>query len=106
MRSGGFMRTLLVTEAIPARNTAIRETTANYEAKGIYGPKRKQVEQEIFEGIAEILGEKHIIPERVLLRNVVLPPKVSQAIEAKLEAEQQAQRMEFVNRGRLAPPVK
>jgi regulator of protease activity HflC (stomatin/prohibitin superfamily) len=34
--------------------------------------------------------------EKVLLRNITLPEKVKSAIEAKLAAEQEAERMQFV----------
>ena len=42
------------------------------------------------------LDGKGIIIESVLLKSIQLPPSLSKAIEEKLEAEQQAQRMEFV----------
>jgi regulator of protease activity HflC (stomatin/prohibitin superfamily) len=40
--------------------------------------------------------EPAIIVERVLLRNVDPPEKLKQAIQAKLEAEQEAQKMAFI----------
>lgn len=80
----------------PAARTAIRNTTANYQAIEIYAEKRKDLELEIEKQLAEDFNKRGIILERVLLRNISLPAKVKNAIEAKLEAEQEAQKMEFV----------
>lgn len=80
----------------PAARTAIRNTTSNYQAIEIYAEKRKELEDEIEKQLAEDLGKRGIVLEKVLLRNISLPVKVKNAIEAKLEAEQEAQKMEFV----------
>ena len=52
--------------------------------------------QEIFENLRAEMAGRGIIVERVLLRNVKLPPTVTAAIEAKKQAEQEALRMQFV----------
>ncbi|MGQ9465048.1 MAG: prohibitin family protein [bacterium] len=80
----------------PAARTAIRNTTANYLAIEIYAEKRKDLELEIEKQLADDFSKRGIILEKVLLRNISLPAKVKNAIEAKLEAEQDAQKMEFV----------
>ncbi|MGQ9534004.1 MAG: prohibitin family protein [bacterium] len=80
----------------PAARTAIRNTTANYLAIEIYAEKRKDLELEIEKQLAGDFSKRGIILEKVLLRNISLPAKVKNAIEAKLEAEQDAQKMEFV----------
>ena len=80
----------------PAIRSAIRSVIANYEAKGIYSDKRAEVENSIFDGIKSMVEERGIVLEKVMLRNVILPEKLQVAIESKLEAEQQAQQMEFV----------
>ena len=80
----------------PAIRSAIRSVIANYEAKGIYSDKRAEVEVAIFDSIKGMVEERGIVLEKVMLRNVILPEKLQMAIEDKLEAEQQAQQMEFV----------
>ncbi|RKX68723.1 prohibitin family protein [candidate division WOR-3 bacterium] len=80
----------------PASRTAIRNATVRYNAVEIYSEKRREVADEIDRQLRKDLEERGIALERVLLRNVKLPPKVKAAIEAKLEAEQEAQKMEFV----------
>jgi regulator of protease activity HflC (stomatin/prohibitin superfamily) len=80
----------------PAARTAIRNTTVKYNAVEIYSEKREEVQAKINVGLEKDFMERGIILEKVLLRNIKLPAKVKNAIEAKLEAEQDAQKMEFV----------
>ncbi|MEO0161851.1 MAG: prohibitin family protein [candidate division WOR-3 bacterium] len=80
----------------PAARTAIRNTTSKYQAIEIYAEKRQELETEIEKQLAEDFNKRGIVLEKVLLRNISLPAKVKNAIEAKLEAEQEAQKMEFV----------
>ena len=58
--------------------------------------ERSTIEKEIKSHMDNTLSGKGIIIEAVLLKSIVLPTSLSNAIEQKLEAEQQAQRMEFV----------
>lgn len=80
----------------PAARTAIRNTTVKYAAVEIYSEKREEVQTEINKQLEKDLEERGIVLEKVLLRNIKLPVKVKNAIEAKLEAEQDAQKMEFI----------
>lgn len=80
----------------PKIREAIRAITAKYDAKTIYSEDRARLQQEIQAAIEEDLEPRGVIIEKVLLRNVQLPQKVRGAIEEKLQAEQEAQRMEFV----------
>jgi len=79
----------------PKIRSSIREVVARYEAKNIYTEDRTKIEQEIFDMVAKDVEPRGIIIEKVLLRNVQLPIKLSNAIEAKLEAEQQIEQKEF-----------
>jgi regulator of protease activity HflC (stomatin/prohibitin superfamily) len=80
----------------PAARTAIRNTTVKYDAVEIYSEKREEVQDDISTTLDRDFKDRGIILEKVLLRNIKLPLKVKDAIEAKLEAEQDAQKMEFV----------
>jgi len=62
----------------------------------VYGEERELVAGEMLTNIADALDNDGIIVEEVLVRNVVLPTRVAEAIEAKLQADQDAQRMIFV----------
>ena len=80
----------------PVIRSTIRSIASQHNAKEIYGEQREEVEQEIFVEIEKSLITDGIIIEEVLLRNVGLPQKIKTAIEEKLDAEQQAERMLFV----------
>ena len=80
----------------PQLRSIIRETTAKYEAKALYTSAREQITQDIFDQLAPRLAERGITLEKVLLRDLGIPTKVTEAIEAKLEAEQEAEQMYFV----------
>jgi regulator of protease activity HflC (stomatin/prohibitin superfamily) len=43
----------------------------------------------------EAMADKYIAIENVLIRDVQIPPKISEAINFKLTADQEAQRMQF-----------
>lgn len=80
----------------PQIRTGIRDIVAQYEAKDIYSEKRAEVTSKILSYLENKINPRGIAVEEVLLRHVSLPPKVAQSIEEKLQAEQDAQRMQFV----------
>lgn len=80
----------------PAIRTAIRDAAVNYNVTEIYSTKRSELSDGIFENLFDGLQEKGIFIDRVLLRNIVLPQKVKSAIDDKIAAEQDAQKMEYV----------
>jgi regulator of protease activity HflC (stomatin/prohibitin superfamily) len=80
----------------PTIRTAIRDAIAQYEAKDIYSDKRNEVTLKIEEGLKKNLDSRGIVVENVLLRNVNLPKNLAEAIQAKLQAEQEAQKYDFV----------
>jgi len=80
----------------PKIRESIRAITAEYDVKTIYSEQRNALQVKIEKVIQEDLKDRGIIVERVLLRNVRLPAKLSDSIEQKLQAEQDAQRMFFV----------
>ncbi|UCD05715.1 MAG: prohibitin family protein [candidate division WOR-3 bacterium] len=80
----------------PAARTAIRNTSVKYMAVEIYSDRREEVQDEITKELEKDFSDRGIALEKVLLRNISLPAKVKNAIEVKLEAEQEAQKMEFV----------
>jgi len=80
----------------PQLRSAIRDVTAEYEAKFLYSASREVVAQNMFKHMQAALIPRGIEAEQVLLRAVQLPPLLTTAIQEKLQAEQQAQRMRFV----------
>jgi regulator of protease activity HflC (stomatin/prohibitin superfamily) len=81
---------------LPQFRSVIRGATVNHEAKDLYTSGREVISQQIQSELQKMLGERGIVLEKVLLRKIVLPKMVEDAINSKLAAEQEAERMRFV----------
>lgn len=80
----------------PEIRSAIREVIAQYEAKDIYSEKRQEAAQNIVNNLGAKLEVRGIVLEDVLLRNIQLPANLANAIQEKLQAEQEAQKYDFI----------
>ncbi|MCX6744146.1 MAG: prohibitin family protein [Candidatus Parcubacteria bacterium] len=80
----------------PEVRGAIRDVIALYDAKDIYSAKREEATNEIADKLKTSLNPRGIELEQVILRNVALPDLLTQAIEAKLMADQEAQKYDFI----------
>ena len=81
---------------IPVFRSAIRNVTVNYEAKALYTSGRDVIAQAIHKEMEEMLLKRGIVVEKVLLRAIRLPKMVEEAINNKLAAEQEAERMKYI----------
>jgi len=81
---------------LPQYRAAARGVTVAHEAKALYTSEREMLAQAIFDALKNLIGDRGVIVERVLLRAINLPQTVSGAIEHKLKAEQEAERMKFI----------
>lgn len=82
---------------VPQFRAASRGVTGGSEAKALYTSEREMLGKLIHEHLQALVKERGIEVENVLLRKVALPPTVRDAIEQKLRAEQEFERMKFVN---------
>ncbi len=80
----------------PLIRTSIRDIIAQYDAKDIYSEKREEVANKIKEALSSSLSSRGIVVEDVLLRNVALPANLAKAIQEKLQAEQEAEKYDFI----------
>lgn len=76
--------------------SAAADVSSNFLAKDMHSGKRSEIEDEILKRMREVLEEKGFLISRVLLKSIKLPPGLYAAIEEKLKAEQDAQRMEYI----------
>lgn len=76
--------------------SAAADVTAQYMAKDMHSGMRREIEVKIQERMHESLKDRGFTIEKVLLKSIVLPVELSRAIERKLQAEQEAQQMEYV----------
>jgi len=80
----------------PLTRTKIRDNSVYYEAVSLYSNKRDEFQQRIFKSIEEDFKKRGLILEQLLVRNITLPQSVKETIEQKINAEQDAQKMQFV----------
>jgi len=80
---------------IPALRASARSVIGRYTPEQIYSTKRDAIQDEIFDEAKIILDEKYVYLDRILIRSIVLPNKIKEAIERKLEQEQQSLEYEF-----------
>jgi regulator of protease activity HflC (stomatin/prohibitin superfamily) len=81
---------------VPQMRSVSRGVSASYEAKALYTSVRESLSKIIKEDLDLVVGPRGIVIESTPLRHVGLPPGLTQAIEEKLRAEQESQRMQFV----------
>lgn len=81
---------------IPNFRSAMRGVTAANNASTLYSDARESMARQVLEDLRAAVQPRGIVIENVLLRDLQLPDTLKQAIEAKQQAQQDAQRMEFV----------
>ncbi len=80
----------------PNLRSVMRAVTSAHTASALYSEARDLVAQQMLTEMKKALEPRGIIIENVLLRDIKLPATLKAAIEAKQQAEQDAQRMNFV----------
>jgi regulator of protease activity HflC (stomatin/prohibitin superfamily) len=91
----------------PASRTSVREAIAGFTAQEAYSTRRQELAVAIDQLVTtrlravlaqheDFLNRRGFVIEQVMIRNVQLPARLKNAIEEKLEAEQQALRMRFI----------
>lgn len=80
----------------PNLRSVMRAVTAAHTASALYSEARESVAHQMLAEMQKALGPRGIVIENVLLRDIKLPNTLKVAIEAKQQAEQEAQRMNFI----------
>lgn len=76
--------------------SASADVCSRFFAKDMHTAQRSVIEKEITERMSSVLDQRGFEIEAVLLKTIQLPQGLARAVEEKLEAEQDAQRMEFL----------
>ncbi|WP_396175200.1 prohibitin family protein [Flavobacterium sp.] len=76
--------------------SASADVCAQYFAKDMHSGMRANIEKAILDKMGSLLSPQGIIIESVLMKSIKLPAGLAKSIEFKLQAEQDAMRMEFV----------
>lgn len=80
----------------PMTRTKIRDNAVYYDAVSLYSKKRDEFQSRIFNDIDKEFKLRGLVLESLLVRNISLPASVKTTIESKINAEQDAQKMQFV----------
>ena len=80
----------------PITRTKIRDNAVYYQAVDLFGNKRDEFQQRIYKSIEDDFRKRGLMLEQLLVRNITLPNSVKASIESKINAEQDAKKMEFV----------
>ncbi|MEM1328495.1 MAG: prohibitin family protein [Bacteroidota bacterium] len=81
---------------LPVFRSAVSDVSSRFLAKDMHTSERAVIEKAIKDQMMSLLKGRAIEIEAVLLKSIQLPASLARAIEQKLEAEQQAERMRFV----------
>ncbi len=80
---------------IPEIRSAVRNVMGKYIAEDIYSKKRAEVESQIINQTDSILKSNDVDMRALLIRSIKLPEKIRQAIDSKLQQEQEALAYKF-----------
>lgn len=80
----------------PLTRTKIRDNSVYYDAIALYSTKRDEFQHRIFTSIDIDFKKRGLELEQLLVRNITLPQSVKTTIEQKINAEQDAQKMQFI----------
>ena len=80
----------------PVARTKIRDNAVYYDAIELYSTRRDEFQTRIFKSIEDEFVKRGLVLENLLVRNITLPQTVKLTIESKINAEQDAQKMQFV----------
>ena len=90
---------------IPAARLGVREAASGFRSEDAYAGKRAELQVQLQSSFAKALsqmlsGYKELkgapFAVQLLLRNIEPPKRLKEAIEMKLQAQQEAQKMQFV----------
>jgi regulator of protease activity HflC (stomatin/prohibitin superfamily) len=76
--------------------SASADVCSKYFAKDMHSGMRAEIENAIKSKMSEILTAQGILVSAVLMKSIQLPAGLASSIEQKLQAEQDAMRMEFI----------
>ena len=80
---------------VPSMRAAARSVIGRYTPEEIYSTKKDAIENEIYDETKKILDQKYILLDRMLIRSIILPKDLMDAIVSKLKQEQLSQEYEY-----------
>ncbi|HIH23943.1 TPA: prohibitin family protein [Candidatus Woesearchaeota archaeon] len=79
----------------PTIRSTGRDVVANYKAEDLYSGKREEIAQRMAKQLETEMGKRHLVLEKVLIRDLKLPDTLTKAIVDKMSMEQEALKMDY-----------
>lgn len=79
----------------PEVRSAVRKIIGRFEPEELYSTKRDEVQALIHEDLEKVLNENYIQLQASLIRDIALPEKIKNAIERKLQQEQESEEYKY-----------
>lgn len=80
----------------PTLASASRSATSQAETKSLYTVGRVAIVNQLEHDIKQSLEKHGIVMDQILLKSILLPKSVRDAIDRKVQAQQDSERMEFI----------
>lgn len=90
-----FGKTYVNKLVVPEMRSAVRQVMGRYTAEEIYSTKRAEVELSIKTESEKVLSQNNVTMVALLIRSINLPAQIKNAIENKLQQEQEALAYQF-----------
>ena len=79
----------------PATRTVLRDVSVNFTVEDLYTEKREEFSKIIASELRKIMESKHLLLDKVLVRKIILPKSVEDAISMKMQTKQRSEEMEY-----------
>jgi regulator of protease activity HflC (stomatin/prohibitin superfamily) len=80
----------------PTLRSEARKVVGRFRPEEIYSTQRERIEKQITDGVDTAIRGRHVQLEAVLIKSVKLPAQIQAAVNDKLEKEQSALKMKYV----------
>lgn len=91
-----FGKSYTTSLVIPEVRSSVRKIIGRFDPEELYSTKRDEVQTMIEKDLEQNLQRNYIALRAVLIRDIELPARVKDAIEEKIQAEQEALKYEYI----------
>ena len=91
-----FGKTYIQKLVIPEVRSAVRKIMGKYTAEEIYSTKRQELEEQIILETGAVLSKNNITMTALLIRSIIIPQNLKNAIETKQTKQQEALAYDYI----------
>lgn len=79
----------------PELRSAIREIVGQFLPEELYSTRRQELQDQVLQRVKDAVEQRSVTIDAILIRDIELPTLIREAIENKLQEEQEAERYQF-----------